>query len=164
MSFNVSSESLRSLLKLTEKRERLAAEMLKIEEQISEVFGNGSTVAGDKAGNGRRVRRLQVARKAVKRAKRGAVKEILLAGLKEAGERGTTVKDLAAKLGMKAQNIHVWLHTTGKKTGLVDTVGKGIYRLKQAHHIEPEAPTQAPKSAVAGKASKKIARKSQKKK
>ena len=156
MSLNLSSASLRSLIVLTEKREKLTIELATVEKQIAAAIGGDSNAnPTPKIGKGR-------AKAAKKRGKRGAVKELILAGLKEAGEAGIAVKHLAAKLAIKPQNIHVWLHTTGKKSGLVEAAGKGIYRLKQAVGVEtqgevPEAPK--PKVTARRKASKVVSKK-----
>lgn len=160
MSLNISSESLRSILKLTEKRESLAAEIAKIDEQISNALGRGNGVAatGHVTGNGRKTLQFKRARKTSKRNKRGAVKEMILAGLKEAGEKGTAVKDLGAKLDIKPQNIHVWLHTTGKKSGLVEAVSKGIYRLKQSQNAETAASPSKTSKAAAPERTKKVSK------
>ena len=84
-----------------------------------------------------------------------------MAGLKEAGEAGIAVRHLAAKLAIKPQNLHVWLHTTGKKSGLIEAAGKGVYRLKQAVGVEsPNSIVEVPKP----KATTKVAKKARKKK
>lgn len=62
-----------------------------------------------------------------KRGVRGALKERILAVLDDAGKGGMAVKDIAAKLGVKSQNVHVWFHSTGKK--LAKRVGPGTYAL-----------------------------------
>lgn len=105
MTLNVSSESLRSILKLAEKRESLAAELARIEGQIAQALGGvpDITKAGHDTGHGRKVKRAT----GRKRGKRGAVKEAILAGLREAGKAGIAVKHLASKLAIKPQNIHV---------------------------------------------------------
>lgn len=175
MSLNLSTASLRSLLVLAQKREAIVAEIEKIDGQISKVLGDeggGSFVGngrvtslGNVVGNGRKKTRTvstKSGRRPARRGKRGAVKELILAGLKEAGEAGIAVKHLAAKLGIKPQNIHVWLHTTGKKSGLVKALGKGVYRLEES--LGMAAPkVEAPKPKVLRKALK-PARKSQVKK
>ena len=135
MSLNLSSASLRSLISLTEKREKLLAELSAVEHQISSAFNE--TLAGSGKSGRRRVKSVRnagapkPAEAGAKKGKRGAVKELILAGLKEAGEAGIAVKHLAAKLAIKPQNLHVWLHTTGKKSGLVKALGKGVYRLEE---------------------------------
>jgi hypothetical protein len=146
MSLNLSSAALRNLVTLAEKRERLTSELSAIEAQIAATLG-GTPIAKVK------VKTERAAKAPKKRGKRGAVKELILAGLKEAGEAGIAVKHLAAKLALKPQNLHVWFHTTGKKSGLVEAAGKGIYRLKQA--IGVEAPKiEVPKPAATRKTRK----------
>lgn len=164
MSLNLSTDSLRSILSLSEKRDALLAELQKIETEISKAFASGAatetTIASHKTGNGRSVSVLSAKaakgkKASAKRGKRGAVKELVLAGLKEAGEAGIAVKHLAAKLAIKPQNLHVWFHTTGKKTGLVEAAGKGVYRLKQAVGMEaPASIVEAPKPVVSRKTRK----------
>ena len=152
MSFDLSSTVIRALIPLVKKKEKLARELEAIDQQIAAVYGGSSTASKD---------RKVVTSKTTKASKRGAVKELILAGLREAGEAGIAVKHLAAKLGLKSQNIHVWLHTTGKKTGLIKAVSKGIYRLEEAVGVT------SPKSALAApnpKAVKKATAASRKKK
>jgi len=156
---NLSTESLRSILSLSEKRDALLAELQKVETEISKAIGGG--VAAEEGTSGRRTsagrksvgfsKNVPAAKKTTpaKRGKRGAVKELILAGLREAGEAGIAVKHLAAKLAIKPQNIHVWLHTTGKKGGLVEAAGKGVYRLKEAVGVRtPSRFVEAPKPTV----------------
>lgn len=161
MSLDLSADSLRALVSLTEKREKLLAELSDVEAKISGAL-NGVSVASSKP-VGRRgglVGNSRLAKPAKRGGKRGAVKELILAGLKEAGEAGIAVKHLAAKLAIKPQNLHVWLHTTGKKSGLVEAAGKGVYRLKQRTDVL--AP-KAPKAATIEKGNKRSSKKLTKK-
>ncbi len=151
MSLTLSTSSLRSLLALTEKRDELLAEIQKIETKISDALQGGSSAritTGHKTGNGRKAGRPA---KTAKHGNRGALKELILAGLREAGEAGIAVRHLAAKLGLKPQNIHVWLHTTGKKTGLIKALGNGVYRLEEALGVKPAEKLTAPKPQVTAK-------------
>jgi hypothetical protein len=69
-----------------------------------------------------------------------------LAALKEAGEAGIAVRHLAAKLGLKSGSVHVWFGTTGKKSGLTEALGKGVYRLKESIGAGPaQSSLEAPK-------------------
>ena len=167
MSLNLSTASIRSILALSEKRDDLLSEIQKIDEQLSKAFdggsyvGNGKVAAtGHKTGNGRKRGRpskvsVQAPTTTGKTRKRGAVKELILAGLKEAGEAGIAVKHLAVKLGLKPQNIHVWLHTTGKKGGLIKALGNGVYRLEESFGAEtPQNLLEAPKPKLTRKAPK----------
>jgi len=167
-----STDSLRSLVLLSEKRDVLLSEIQKIEAEISNTLKSSSLGIGGKVlgsghstGNGRKVKKIKAgpesvapvkARKSSKHSKRGAVKELILAGLKEAGEAGIAVKHLAAKLGIKPQNVHVWFHTTGKKSGLTEALGRGIYRLKESIGADTVQPSlKVPKPKVTEKTSRK---------
>ncbi len=124
---NLNTSVLKSVLKLTEKREALLAELSKVEGAIAAIYG-GKTVSA-KSG------RAAAAKPALKKgrgksSRRGALKESILGALKAAGEKGITVKELSQKLGVKNQNVHVWFSSTGRKLGTIQKVGSGRYRLK----------------------------------
>lgn len=61
--------------------------------------------------------------------KHGAIKAQVVATLKAAGSKGLTVRDLAAKIGVKQTNLSVWFSTTGKKNKSIKKVGPGHYKL-----------------------------------
>lgn len=67
--------------------------------------------------------------KAVKSGRRGALKSKILAELNAAGSAGVAVRDLAAKLKIKPQNVHVWFSSTGKNVPGLIRLGEGRYRL-----------------------------------
>ena len=155
MSLNLSTDSLRSILSLSERRDALLAELQNVETEISRALGSGvatkSVILGHETGHGRTAAGSspKVSAKgrtvSAKRGKRGAVKELILAGLKEAGEAGIAVRHLAAKLGLKPGSIHVWFGTTGKKSGLTEALGKGVYRLKESIGETPQPSLKAPR-------------------
>lgn len=157
MSLNLSAASLRSLLALAEKKEALLIEIGKIDSEVSNAIQSSggakieeTSKTAKKAGRPKKAG--SVTPKTAKTGKRGRVKELILGGLKEAGEAGIAVKDLAVKLGLKPQNLHVWFHTTGKKSDLTERVSNGIYRLKQSvGAASPQEIPQAPKPKVTGK-------------
>lgn len=143
---SISTATLRSLLSLTEKREALLAELAEIDVKISSACFVGSTArpaAGKRRGRkpGRKAKMVPAAqavaendkvvkpKKKVRKTRKGGVKEVIVAELKEAGAKGISVKDLATKVGSKPQNIHAWFATTGKKAGALK-VSPGVYRLK----------------------------------
>lgn len=150
MSLNISTASLRALITLTEKREKLTSELSAIEAQIAAALGGTAPRAGKDAvrktrqggelGNGR------VVKPPKKRGKRGATKERILEALKTAGAAGISVKELSAKLGLKNQNVHVWFNTTGKKLKEIEKTGKGTYRLNE-FGAKAEAPVTIEKPA-----------------
>jgi len=114
---------LRSLLSLTEKREKLVSELAAVESEIGRIAGGFTPISGKPAS--RTVRREKITKK---RAKRGSVQSLILEGLKATGDAGISVKDLSAKLGLKSRSIHTWLNTTGKKMKEIQKPAKGHYR------------------------------------
>jgi hypothetical protein len=144
MSLNLTTASLRELLSLTEKRETLACELAAINAKIEAAL-SGTTalpsarksLGGDQVGNRRPVKASR------KRGKRGATKEAILAALKTAGSAGIAVRNLAASLGLKNQNVHVLFHTTGKKIREIEKAGKATYRFKGTEGAKPD-PSPAP--------------------
>jgi len=153
MNSNISTASLRSLLALVEKREKLTAELAVIEKQIAAAIKGSIPVV--KTVSSRKIRGSELASARLpgapkKRGKRGAVKNAILAGLKEAGDAGIAVRHLAAKLGLKPGSIHAWLHTTGKKSGFITSLGKGVYRLEESLGVAAPR-VKAPRPRLVGK-------------
>jgi hypothetical protein len=156
LTMSIPSKTLRSLLGLTEKRDALINELQKIEAAITSAFSGTVKDTAVATKRGRKPGRKAQAPKTIvskvvapapakktsvaksvkskaavgaKRGKRGALKEQIIAALKEAGTKGIGVKDISSKLGVKSANIHVWFGTTGKTVG-VEKVSPGVYRLK----------------------------------
>lgn len=141
--------TLRELLKLSEKKAALQKELDALDARIAAI-GSGAPAAaapakrrGRKPGRpaktpgrkpGRPARKAApvkaAAPKAAKpRGKRGALKDDILKLLEGAGPEGATVKDISSKLGVKNQNVHVWFSTTGKKLPEIKKVGEARYAL-----------------------------------
>lgn len=59
--------------------------------------------------------------------KQGQLKEQIIGLVRGAGKTGITVKEIAAKVGAKAQSIHVWFHATGKKVEEIKRIRPGTY-------------------------------------
>jgi hypothetical protein len=55
------------------------------------------------------------------------LKAPLIKLLKSAGSAGITVKELAAKLKVKPNNVFSWFYTTGKKVKGITKVGEAKY-------------------------------------
>lgn len=134
---NINSESLKGLIKLTQRKESLLAEIGKIESQLAALI-TGKPVRGAAKGKrrgrpakkkaGRTVKSAKATRKGG-RASRGGLKSRILSALKAAGDAGVKVTDLAKKIGVKNTNVHVWFSTTGKKHPDIKKVGKGHFKL-----------------------------------
>lgn len=131
---NLNSTSLRSLIKLTERKESLALEIKKIEAQLAALITGKSLPAGKrrgrkpaKPGSAAKVK----SGKPAKRARRGALKSKIFAALRAAGEEGIKVPALSKKIGVKSQNVHVWFSSTGKKLPEIKRIGKGHFKLQE---------------------------------
>jgi hypothetical protein len=125
---NLNSASLRSLIKLTERKEALVLEIKKIEAQLSSLILGKALPAGKRRG---RPAKAAATVKSVKRAKRGTLKTKIYAALRAAGDEGLKVPALSKKIGVKSQNVHVWLSSTGKKLPEIKRIGKGHFKLQE---------------------------------
>lgn len=135
---NISSSALRSLIKLTERKESLVSEIQRIEAQLSSLL-TGKPVRATGKRRGRPVKNVaklaktskMTALRTKKRAPRGTIKKKILAALKAAGDTGIKVTDLSKKLGIKNANVHVWFSSTGSKMPEIKKLGKGHYKLQE---------------------------------
>lgn len=63
------------------------------------------------------------------RSRRGELTKRILQVLGEAPAEGVSVRELAQKVGSPYKNIYIWFATTGKKSGTVEKVTPGFYKL-----------------------------------
>ena len=106
---SLSSNDLKQIAKLLDQREKLQAQVDKINSKI-EAFGSGGT-----------------GRKPAK--KRGALKETIISTLKAAGKEGLKVREIADIIGAKPVNIHAWFNSTGKKVEGIKKLKTGKYQM-----------------------------------
>ena len=118
----LSSADFVKIARLLKAKEVLLSKIADLDAELSS-FGSGAP-SGARSG---RPRKSAAAGPKPGRAKRGALKETLLALLKEAGATGLSVKEIAAKTGVKGANIHAWFFTTGKKISQIKKVGKSTH-------------------------------------
>lgn len=139
MLMNISTAQLRQLVRLSERKEALLAQIQRIDRQMGRIHVAGgdsassaaqpearrgrrrSGAASAKTPAGRRGRRRRVAR--------GALKEKITTALKSAGRKGMTVRDLSKKLGVRPGNLYVWFNSTGKKVPGLKKIAPATYRL-----------------------------------
>jgi hypothetical protein len=136
---NISSNALKNLIKLTQRKEGLLNEIQKIESQLASLITGkparttgkrrGRPAKAKKAGRPAKAAKATKARSSAKRAPRGQIKKKILAALKAAGDAGMKVTDLSKKIGVKNANVHVWFSSTGKKLPEIKRVGKGHFKL-----------------------------------
>jgi len=142
MSFSsFTSNSLKSLSKLIDKKDSLVAEIHKIEAEIAAVLtgkpAKAAKAPGKRRGrpskNGGAAKKSTPAKNAPKvgnkRSSRGALGAKVLKALESAGEAGVKITELAKVLKIKTANLHVWFATTGKKNPSIKKAGKGHYTL-----------------------------------
>ncbi|MEO6848441.1 MAG: hypothetical protein ABI443_12095 [Chthoniobacterales bacterium] len=139
--------TLNSLIRLTKRKDALHKQVQKIEAQLAGLFGGKSAAVKAPAKRGRKPGKKAKAVKTVKakkvakpakvssakggpRKRRSALKDQVFTALKQAGKTGTSVKDIADKIKIKPQNLHVWFSTTGKKFPQIVKVEQGRYRLR----------------------------------
>lgn len=145
---HITSDSLRRLLSLTDKKEQLIRAVSDIENEIAKTLKGAATSAVEVA---EAVTPFKPAKKAAKKAgkaKSGGLKSRILALLEAAGDEGIRVKDIAAKLGTKASSVSVWFSTTGK--GITTKLEPGRFAKKGT--AKPAAPAKEPSSKPAKKA------------
>lgn len=69
--------------------------------------------------------------------KRGEVTRRILQALRDAGDAGITVTDLALRTGSQYRNIHVWLSSTGKRDGRIVRTARGVYKFVETANTAP---------------------------
>jgi len=125
---DLQADVLRELLELTERRERLTAELDEVERRIASIYEGKN---GDEPDQ---IESLRLRRGPGKRrsgSKRGAVRAAVLQALRESGIQGISVTEMARTIGQKPENLHVWFSTTGKKVEEIEKVAPGRYRIRQ---------------------------------
>ena len=119
----ISAADFVQIARLLKAKEALLAKVADIDAELAAFESGGSP---SKSRRGRPSKASAGAPKAG-RAKRGALKETIVELLKGAGKEGLSVKDIAAKTGVKGANIHAWFFTTGKKIKEIQKVGKSTH-------------------------------------
>ncbi len=125
---NLSSAQLAQLIRLVKEKESLQQQLERVESSLAGL-GQGKR-RGRPPGRkpGRPAQAKAVGRPPGRKGRRGKrLKDSLLKFLKGAGSEGITVKELAAKLKVKPNNVFSWFYTTGKKVSGIKKVGEAKY-------------------------------------
>lgn len=151
---HITSDSLRRLLSLTDKKEQLIKSIQEVENEIARSLTGAATTVVEVAEAIVPAKAATKKRAGKKSKKTGGLKDRVLALLESAGDQGLRVKDIAEKLGSTPGNISVWFSTTGKK--LTDKIEPGRYAVKGSGSKPAKAgkPAKAAKPAKAKKKSK----------
>jgi hypothetical protein len=133
---DVNTRTLTALLSLTKKKETLLGKVQEVEKQIA-ALASGEAQAAIRilrAKSRRRGRKKSAAaaKAPSSRSPKGWIEQEIKKALHEVGEAGSTVREIATKIGKPVQNIHVWFSGTGKKTGLFEKTEQGRFRFKQS--------------------------------
>src|SRR5438876_10344237 len=127
---DIPSSALKQLVRLTERKEALMAQIQELDREMIRVqnkFGIPSREGDQRApvtvsrAPGGPVRR---------RSKRGALKEKILRTLRSAGKKGATVGDFSKLLRCQSANLYVWFNGTGRSVPGIKKVGVAKYQLK----------------------------------
>lgn len=163
---HITSQTLRRVLTLTERKDELISLVAEIETEISNVLGSATaplvsaagrisdsalSVVEPKAKKARKPSR----KSAGKKAGKGGMKSQILGLLEQAGSQGMRVKDIAAALGKSVGNVSVWFSTTGKE--LTHKISPGLYSVLGAKPVEAAAAPEAARKPAAKKAAPKKA-------
>lgn len=163
---HITSDALRRVLSLTERKDELISLVAEIEAEIAKTLSGAVLPAVEvtpvvkvtpavKAAAAAKTPRKPFVRAKRRAGKRtGKLKSEILAVLEAAGSEGLRVKDIAAKLGKPSASISVWFSTTGKD--ITHKVSPGVYAALGA-----KAPTGAvapSQSAATTKSAKKPAK------
>ena len=125
MLVDISSATLRKMVKLSERKEKLLSQIQELDRQIVALQQpaprNSKEPAPGASGINRRKRR----------APRGALKAKIVGALRASGQRGLTIHELSEKLSVKPANLYVWFNDTGRKTRGIKKLGPAKYRFSR---------------------------------
>ncbi len=116
---SLSSTDFRKIAKLLERRQNLQTKVAEIEQALAAYEGGAAPAASAPAAKPKGLRRGKV--------KRGELKEAIIELVRGAGKAGISVKEVAAQLHVKTDNVRVWFFSTGKRVAEIKKVGRARY-------------------------------------
>ena len=128
---DIPSSTLKKLVRLSERKETLMAQIQEIDREMERVQSRFGVPArsDDKparvtvSGTRRRPR-------TGGRTQRGALKEKIVRALRSAGKKGSTIRELSNKLKVPSANLYVWFNGTGRNVRGIKKIGVAKYQLK----------------------------------
>jgi hypothetical protein len=127
----IPSTTLRQLVKLSERKEALMAQIQDIDREMVRVQSKFGVPSRNPALQAPVTVSRSRARIRAARAKRGALKQKIVRALQAAGRKGATIRELSNKLGVRSANLYVWFSGTGKNVPGLKKIGKAKYRLNR---------------------------------
>lgn len=129
MLIDISSATLRKMVKLSERKEALMSQIQELDRQMAALQQPAEESFEVPLRAGRSFVRPGAGSRSKPRVPRGALKAKIVGALRGAGARGLTIRELSEKLGVKPANLYVWFNGTGRKTRGVKKLGPARYRL-----------------------------------
>ncbi len=126
---DIPSSALKRMVKLSERKEALMAQIQEIDREMLRVQGKfGVPTRREEqparvtvSGTPRRLRS--------GRTQRGALKEKIVRALRSAGRKGATIRELSNNLKVPSANLYVWFNGTGRNVRGIKKIGVAKYRL-----------------------------------
>jgi hypothetical protein len=121
---DISSATLRKMVKLSERKEALMSQIQELDRQMIALQEPGTVESRPTV----HFQRAVGIRPAKPRTQRGALKEKIVGALRAAGAGGMTIQEMSTKLKVKPANLYVWFNGTGRKTKGVKKIGPAKYK------------------------------------
>jgi hypothetical protein len=133
MLIDISTATLRKMVKLSERKEALMSAIQKIDREMVALQRGSVTQTRPtrQRSSATSTRKPGRSTKKSGRNSRGALKERILQVLRAAGSSGSTIRELSEKLGVKSANLYVWFNGTGKNIAGIRKIGPAKYRLSE---------------------------------
>lgn len=126
---DIPSATLKQLVRLSERKEALMAQIQKLDRQmlqVQEKFGIPAREGDQQAP----VTVSRVHGGVRKRSPRGALKDKIMRALRTAGKKGVTIGELSKKLKVPKANLYVWFNGTGRNAPEIKKIGVAKYQLR----------------------------------
>src|SRR3954454_5574646 len=127
---NIPSSTLKMLVRLSERKEALIAQIQALDREmlaVQERFGIPKVEGDPLAPVTISQSRLGPIRS---RSKRGALKDKIVRTLRAAGKKGATVTEISKKLKVPTANLYVWFNGTGRNVRGIKKIGVAKYQLR----------------------------------
>ncbi len=130
---NIKTTTLKALLSLTKKKDKLIHQIEAIEKQMEEIAAHaepGKTSEDIVAAGLKSLKGIKRSGRK-RRSPHGFMTSEIKKMLEIAGDQGVSVQSVVTALDKPSSNVSVWF-SNAKKAGLVDNIRRGVYRLKNA--------------------------------
>lgn len=130
---NIKTTTLKALLSLTKKKDKLIHQIESIEKQLEEIAAHaepGKTSEDILAAGSKSLKGIKRSGRK-RRSPHGFMTSEIKKMLEIAGDQGVSVQSVVTSLDKPSSNVSVWF-SNAKKAGLVENIRRGVYRLKNA--------------------------------